>query len=70
MSAGLPLSNLQVELLKLYQGGVSEEDLIAINTLIVSYFAEKTKKAADKIWLEKGYSDVLMDEWLGKDLRK
>lgn len=44
MTAELPLSNLQVELLKLYKSGVSDEDLAAINNLIVAYFAEKHKK--------------------------
>lgn len=65
-----PLSNLQIELLKLYGSGVSDEDLTAINGLIVSYFAKKAQDSADKIWDEKKYSDDLMDEWLKADLRK
>lgn len=66
----LPFSNLQLELLKLYKGGVSEEDLTAINKLIVEYFAKKAQDAADKVWESKGYSNELMDELLNKDLRK
>ena len=66
----LPLSNMQIELLKLYQSGISDEDLEAINKLIVGYFAEKIQNEADEIWTKKQYSDALMDEWLTKDLRK
>ncbi len=65
-----PLSNLQLELLKLYGSGVSDEDLGAINSLIVTYFAKKAQDSADNIWDKKKYSDDLMDEWLKSDLRK
>ena len=50
-----PLSNMQMQLLKLYTQNVSEEDLKAIQRLIVRYFAEKATEAADKDWDEKNY---------------
>jgi hypothetical protein len=65
-----PLTNLQLELLKLYASGVSDKDLAEINKLIVNYFAEKAVASANKVWDEKGYSDDLMDKWLNTDLRK
>lgn len=68
--AKLPFSNLQLEFLKLYESGVSDEDLKAINQLIVNYLAEKVQDNADLLWEAKGYSNILMDEWLAKDLRK
>jgi hypothetical protein len=68
--AKLPFSNLQLELLKLYESGVSEDDLKAINQLIVNYLANKVQDNADLLWEEKGFSNLLMDEWLSKDLRK
>jgi hypothetical protein len=54
--AKLPLSNLQLTLLKLYASNVSEEDLKAIQRLIARYFAEKATVEADKDYLEKGYN--------------
>lgn len=51
-----PLSNLQLELLKLYADGIAEVDLKAIQRLIAGYFAEKASDEADKIWEEKGYA--------------
>jgi len=51
-----PLSNLQLEFLKLYADGVSETDLKAIQRLIARYFADKASDEADKIWDEKGHN--------------
>lgn len=51
-----PLSNIQLQLLQLFAQDVSEEDLKAIQRMIVRYFAEKATAAADKDWDEKGYS--------------
>lgn len=43
MGKVLPLSNLQVELLKLYASNVDEADLVAINNVITKYFSEKVQ---------------------------
>ncbi len=55
-ATGLPLSNLQLELLKLYADNISEKDLKAIQRLIARYFAEKATDEADKIWEDKKYN--------------
>ena len=51
------LSNLQLELLKLYADNVSEEDLKQIKQLIASYFAQKAIAEADKIWDKNQWTD-------------
>jgi hypothetical protein len=51
-----PLSNVQLQLLKLFAQDVPEEDLKEIQRMIVRYFAEKATAAADKDWDEKGYT--------------
>lgn len=51
-----PLSNLQLELPKLYADGVTEADLKAIQRLIARYFTDKASDEADKIWDEKGHT--------------
>ncbi|RYZ88534.1 MAG: hypothetical protein EOP06_10775 [Proteobacteria bacterium] len=65
-----PLSNLQVELLRLYANNVPEEDLLAIKQLINDFFVEKAVHVADRIWDERGYSNDTMEQWLNTDLRK
>jgi hypothetical protein len=52
-----PLSNLQLKLLQLFSQNVSDEELKAIQRLIVQFFAEKATEAADKDWEEKGYDE-------------
>ncbi len=59
MEAGalsLPLSNVQLELLKLYTRNIAEEDLKAIKDLIAQFFAKKATELADKTWDEKKLS--------------
>lgn len=52
-----PLSNVQVELLKLFSTNVSNEDLVVIRKMIANYLLEKARDKADKIWGEKDYTD-------------
>ena len=57
------LSNLQLELLKLYAMNVSEEELRDIKRMLAKYFMEKAMDEADKVWDERGYTNELMEEW-------
>lgn len=51
-----PLSNIQLKLLQLFAQNVSDEDLKAIQRMIVRYFAEKATAFANTDWDEKGYT--------------
>ncbi len=51
-----PLSNIQLRLLQLFAQDVSDEDLKAIQRMIVRYFAEKATAVANEDWDEKGYT--------------
>lgn len=55
-----PLSNLQVELLKLFAQNIAEQDLIQIKYLIAQYLAQKATELADKIWDEKQISPEMI----------
>ena len=64
MTSKVPLSNLQLEFLKLYADNVAEEDLKNIQRMIARYFAEKAIAQVDEIWDEKGYSaEQLLSEY-------
>lgn len=52
------LSNIQLELLKLFSRKVSDNDLLEIKKIISRYFAEKAIIEADKVWYEQGFSDA------------
>lgn len=52
-----PLTNLQLELLKLYAREVPESDLLEIRRLLAGYFMKKATTLADQIWDEKGLNE-------------
>lgn len=59
-----PLTNLQLELLKLYSLDLPEESLLDIKRLIARYFADKATDEMDRLWEEKSWSNETMEEWL------
>jgi hypothetical protein len=52
-----PLSNVQMELLKLFSAEIPENNLLELRKLIAKFLLEKARDKADAIWDEKGYSD-------------
>ncbi len=52
------LSNLQLELLKLFASNVAEQDLLEIRKLLVKYFAKKAMDLADTIWEENNWNEA------------
>lgn len=61
------LTNLQLELLKVFSYKLPEEEMLAVRRLLASHFADRMKDNASKIWLEKGYTQADMDKWLEND---
>ena len=55
------LTNLQLELLKLYSFDLTDEELKDIKKIMAYYFANKTMNEADKIWDDKKYSNEMMN---------
>lgn len=64
---GKKLSNLQMELLKLYALDVSDDDLLAIRQMLSTYFMQKAMDEADRVWDERNYNADLMKTWLKAD---
>lgn len=62
-----PLSNMQIELLKLYATGISDENLAEIKDVIAKFLFEKAQDKADAIWEEKNYNQNTLDKWLNKN---
>ena len=57
------LSNLQIELLKLYANDVSDENLFEIKLLLSQYFAEKATEAIDKFLDENEIDEETLIKW-------
>ena len=65
VSSNIPatLSNLQLELLRLYAKNISEPELEDIRRLLARYFMQKSITEATKIWEQKGYDEqTLLNE--------
>jgi hypothetical protein len=65
--ASQPLSNLQLELLHLYETGISDKHLLELKEVIAKFLFEKAFDQADEIWEEKGYNSDTIQDWLNKD---
>lgn len=63
------LSNIQLELLKLYATDIPDEDLINIKRLMVQYFAEKITQQMDMLWEENNWTAQTMHEWAAGHIR-
>lgn len=60
------LTNLQLELLKLFQFELDSEQLVEIRNLLSRYFADRATNEMDKLWEEKGWTNETMEQWLNK----
>ena len=58
------LTNLQLEILKLFSREVPNNELLEIKRMLANYFTGKLTAEADKVWDEKGLTDDDMDKWL------
>ena len=62
-----PLTNLQIELLKLFDRNLSEEELLEIKVLLSNHFAARASDEVDKLWQEKEWNATTMNDWLKGD---
>ncbi|MEO8148260.1 MAG: hypothetical protein ABI723_11505 [Bacteroidia bacterium] len=62
-----PLTNVQMEILKLYNLDISDTTLLELKDLISDFFLEKARKRADEIWVERGYTEETVKQWLNED---
>ena len=65
-----PLSNVQLEILKVFSHNLTEEELKEFRDTIAGYFANRAIKSANKVWEEKGWTDEDVDSMLNTKMRK
>lgn len=63
------LSNLQVELLRLYGNEVSDETLREIKQVLAKYFADRATNEMDKVWEDQGLTEQDMVDWTNEHNR-
>ena len=63
------LTNLQLELLKIFSIPLKEDQLMEIKALLSRYFTKKASEEMDKLWDENNWSDETMREWAQEHMR-
>jgi lysyl-tRNA synthetase class II len=63
---GRTLSNVQMELLKLYSTDLEYDDLMELRKILASHFAQKAMNGADAVWDQKKLSSDAMETWLNE----
>jgi hypothetical protein len=63
------LTNLQLELVKLFSYKVAENQVLEIKQLLSNYFADKATEEMDRLWDENNWSEETMKEWSNEHLR-
>jgi hypothetical protein len=64
-----PLTNLQLELLKIFSREVSEVDLLEIRKMLARYFAEKAINLADQVWDANKWTEKDEERFLNEHAR-
>lgn len=64
-----PMSNLQLELLKLYATNLPESQLLEIKKLLADYFARQIDLEMNALWDAKGWNEDTIEAWKQERLR-
>ena len=63
------LSNLQLELIKVFSYQLNDIQLIEIRDILTKYFADKATQEMDKLWIENKWNSNTIDNWVEEHLR-
>lgn len=65
-----PLTNVQLELLKVFTHNLTDEDLKELKKVLASFFANRLVEKANKAWDEKGWTEEDTQRMLNTKMRK
>jgi hypothetical protein len=63
------LSNIQIELLKLYQNDISDNDLLVIKNFLSNYFANKASDQFEDFIRDNNFTTDEVNSWSKEHLR-
>lgn len=61
-----PLTNMQIELMKLYSTNLSDKDLEDLKNILTKFYADKAISGANEIWDNRNLTDADMENWLNE----
>lgn len=63
------LTNLQIELIRLFSYQIPDNQIGEIKDLLAKYFAEVATREMDKLWEENQWNNDTMETWSNEHLR-
>ncbi len=63
------LTNLQLELIKIFSYQLPNNQIKDIKNILAKYFADKASDEMDKLWDENNWSDETMTDWTNEHMR-
>ena len=63
------LTNLQLELLKVFSYQLNQQQLTDIKNLLANYFGAQATQEMDKLWEENNWDSNTMTNWANEHLR-
>jgi ABC-type microcin C transport system permease subunit YejE len=64
-----PLSNLQLELLRLYSTDVSDSQLLEIKKMLADYFSQQIDEEMTALWDKNRWDEKTIETWKNERLR-
>jgi len=64
-----PLSNLQLELLRLYSTDVSDSQLLEIKQMLADYFSQQIDEEMTMLWDKNRWDEGTIETWKNERLR-
>ncbi len=56
------MTNLQIELMKVFRYDLDEKQLLEIRAMLANYFTDKLTEEMDRVWKEKGWTNEKMKQ--------
>lgn len=69
MKSSSGLTNLQLELLKVFSLELDDSQLLDIRKLLSDYFAKKATEGIDKLWDENKWDQATIEKWSQEHMR-
>lgn len=69
MDAAKKLSNLQLELLKVFSFDINDDQIKEIKSLLVSYFADKVTSEMDALFEANDWGEEKIEKWSKEHMR-
>lgn len=63
------LTNLQLELLKVFSVELDDSQLLDIRKLLADYFAKKATEGIDKLWDDNKWDQSTIEKWSQEHMR-